>query len=64
MQVEAVLRTLRTIVDRQGSQVNAARFLGISPQYLSDILRQHREPSCRVLETIGFERVVSYRRTK
>lgn len=61
MQVEGVLRKLRVIVERHGSQKEAARSLGISAQFLCDLLKRKREPSDRILSELGLERVTYYR---
>jgi DNA-binding transcriptional regulator YdaS (Cro superfamily) len=51
---------LRLVVEVNGSQKEAARVLGISPQYLCDLLRGRREFSAAVADVLGFQRVVSY----
>jgi len=45
---------------RKRSQKVVAAELGISPQYLSDILKGRREISTEVARRLGFERVVTY----
>jgi len=50
---------------RQGSTQRAlAREIGISEAYLSDILSQRREAGKQVLEYLGLERRVTYRKVK
>jgi len=44
------------------NQVEAAAALGISQRYLRDILRGRRDPGKRLLEALGFEKIVLYRR--
>lgn len=44
-----------------GTQVDLAKSLGISPAYLSDILSGARDPGDRVLDALGLERAVDYR---
>ena len=60
----AVRRRLRDCVNACGSGVAAARALRISPQYLSDILHERRDPSDRVCRGIGLRRLVVYVETK
>ena len=38
--------------------------LGISPAYLSDAMRGNREPGPKILDALGLERVVMYRKKK
>ena len=49
-----ILSQLRALVEECGSQVLAARQLGISNAYLSDILNQKRGISAEIAEKIGF----------
>jgi len=39
-----------------------ARLLGVSPQYLCDILAGRREPGRKILEPLGYQRIVEYRK--
>jgi len=48
------------LVLREGSQKKAAEALGVSPQYLNDIMRGRREISDAVAAKFGLERVVVY----
>lgn len=41
-----------------------ARSKGISPAYVNDVLHKRREPGPKILDAIGFERVISYRPKK
>lgn len=52
------LTALKTLVKREGSQKDAARTLGISQAYLSDILNQRRDFSDRLLRLLGFRRMI------
>jgi len=47
-----------------GTQESAAKSLGISPQYLSDVLKGRREPGPKVLKALGLVRKVTYERSK
>lgn len=46
------------------SQVAWAKAHGVSPAYVSDVLAGRREPGKLVLDALGLERVVTYRRKK
>jgi transcriptional regulator with XRE-family HTH domain len=43
------------------TQRQLAQEIGVSPQFLNDILHGKRVPSGKVLDYLGFERVVLYR---
>lgn len=45
-------------VKRAGNQRNAALALGISAQYLNDLLQGRRAPSDVILEKLGLKRVI------
>jgi transcriptional regulator with XRE-family HTH domain len=47
---------------RTNTQQGLAKELGLSPQFLSDIVTGRRPPSIKLLEALGLERVVTYRR--
>ncbi len=59
--ISAVIAELVELVKRQGSQKQAAKFLGISEQYLADVLRGRRAPGKKVLEALGLQKVVVYK---
>ena len=50
------------IADAYGSQEVFARHSGISTAYVSDFLAGKRDPGDKMLEALGYERVVKYRR--
>jgi len=56
----AVLRRLRDYVKACGNGAAAARAMGISPQYLSDIMSKRRDPSDKVCRRLGLRREVVY----
>lgn len=60
MTQHGMIRLLKREVERIGSQVEYAAKLGISPQYLSNILQGHRGPGSDVLKALGLERRVLY----
>lgn len=37
-----------------------AKRLGVSPQYLSDIIAKRREPGPKILKALGYTKVVAY----
>lgn len=45
-------------VKRAGNQKEAAKALGISAQYLNDLIQGRREPSDAVLEKLNLRRVI------
>lgn len=53
---EAIRRQVRIV----GNQSILARSWGISPQYLSDILKGRRDPGEAVLRKLGYEKRVTY----
>jgi len=55
-----VLRRLHRLIG-DGTQKDAAEKLGVSQQYLSDVLNEAREPGPLILAGLGIERVVTYR---
>lgn len=57
---------LNLLQKRQGkrSQKELAIELGVSPQYLSDVLNERKEPGSGILDPLGLERVVTYRRKR
>ena len=45
-------------------QKDVAAELGISPQYLCDVLAERKDAGEAILDPLGLERVVTYRRKK
>lgn len=60
---DSVMRAIEGLVKLTGSQKEAAKTLGVSPQYLSDILRGRREISDVVARRLGFNREVVFTAT-
>lgn len=56
----ALLDRLRVVVAGAGSQDKAARDLGVSSQYLCDVMKGRREPGKKLLDGLGYRRVVLY----
>jgi len=52
------IKELQKHVKKAGSQKEAAANLGISTQYLNDLLRGRREASETILEKLGLRRVI------
>jgi len=46
------------------AQSAVADEMGISPQYLSDVISRRRKPGQKVLKALGLERQVTYRRKR
>lgn len=61
MTKEAVMRKIRRQIEFWGSQTKAAASLGITAQYLNDVLSGKREPAGKLLNAMGLERVVTYK---
>jgi len=59
-----LLELIKRFVEKHETQRAAASALGISPQYLSDILSARRPPTDSVLAAIRIERVTTYRKAK
>lgn len=55
-----VFGAIRTACRASGSQSAWAASIGITPQYLSDVLNCRRDPSMTILRAIGLRRVVTY----
>ena len=56
------IRVLRDAVIEAGSQKNWAKANGLSPAYVNDLLQGRREPTSAILEALGLEKIVYYRR--
>lgn len=56
----AIILILKRRVNNVGSQKKIAKELGISAQYLGDILQARREPGEKVLKALRLKRVVLY----
>lgn len=52
-----LLVKLRAYVQKKGSQKAAAEELGVSPQYLTDVLKSRRDISLSLGRKLGFEKV-------
>lgn len=57
---EHVLKDLRSVVVWAGDQKRAAKHLGISEQFLCDVLRGRRALSTKLLNALGYRKVDIY----
>lgn len=57
-----ILHLLKAYVSVQGSQKFAAKSLGVSEQFLSDVLRCKREVSEKLASKLGYRRSVRFRK--
>ncbi len=57
------LTALTALIAAEGSQIAAARVLGIGQSYLSDLLNGRRLFSAKILDALGLERVVVQKRS-
>lgn len=57
-----VLNMIQIAVQVEGSQKAFAEKVGVSQQYLVDVLKGRRSVGAKLLEWFGLERVVTYRR--
>lgn len=64
MKYDQVVEMLRREVSRAGAQSRWAESHGMSQSYVANVLRGRNEPGPLVLEALGLERVVTYRRIK
>lgn len=55
-----VFGAIRKACRAAGSQSAWAASIGITPQYLSDVLNCRREPNKAILSALGLRRVVAY----
>jgi transcriptional regulator with XRE-family HTH domain len=61
---DQLLKRLMSLVAGYDSQLEAAEHLGVSPQYLSDVLRRKSEPGPAILEAMGYYKLVMYKEIK
>lgn len=60
MNQEQFLKYLFSEVAKAGSQQAFALRVGVSKQYLCDVLKGRRDPGRKLLDGVGFVRKVSY----
>lgn len=57
-----VREELRRACETAGGQKIWAEANGVSPMYVSDVIRGRTEPAAKILAALGLERVVTYQR--
>lgn len=57
---EAFLDELRARIRGIGTQQAAAKQWGISGAYLCDVLKGRREPGAKLLDALGYRRLIFY----
>ncbi len=57
-----VIDLVRAEVVQAGSMRKLARQWGMSPPYLSDVLKRYRPPGPSILSNLGLQRHVDYRK--
>lgn len=60
MKRPAVIKKIEQIIEARGTQKAAAESLGVSSQFLSDILKGRRDPGKKILDKLGLESSVVY----
>ena len=55
-----VMNALRRVIRVHGTQVAAAKRLGFSNAFISDVINGRRDPSVRLAAALGFDRVVVF----
>jgi hypothetical protein len=60
MNHDQFVKYLSSEVTKAGSQQALALRIGVSKQYLCDVLKGRREPGQKLLDGIGFIRQISY----
>lgn len=56
--MDIVKQRLRELKEQHGTQKDAARVLGVTPQYFSDLLAGRRTYSNRLLHLLGLRREI------
>lgn len=63
MNQDKFVKYLQKLVnDNFAGQKEFAVKIGVSPQYLSDVLNKRRDPGPKFLAALGFKKVVTYKR--
>jgi hypothetical protein len=58
-----ILKALNKCIKDAGTQVAAAKRLGISPAYLNDLINGRRSPGEKVLAGLNLKKIVTYEET-
>jgi hypothetical protein len=59
-----VRKLLQVACDDAGSQIAWARQHGLTGAYVSDVLQAKRAPGVSILEALGVEREITYRKKR
>jgi hypothetical protein len=62
MNANAVRKLLRDACKAHGGESGFARHIGVSAQLVNAVLRGAREPRGKVLDALGIEAVITYRK--
>ena len=62
MTTDEVRELLLSACEEAGTQQAWAKAHRISPQYVTDVLKERREPGGKMLAALGLRRVVAYER--
>ena len=57
---DELVKLLQRKVQRAGTQAALAEELGVTAVYLGDVLLGKREPGPKLLNALGFRRVITY----
>lgn len=58
--LQELVSLLEAEVKQSGSQKEAAKKLGVSAQYLGDVLSGKREPGKKILDALKLRKVIKY----
>jgi len=61
---DKLIDLLRREIAAAGGQSAFARKAGISPQYISEVLRWNKPIGPRLLDALGIEKIITYRRKR
>ncbi len=59
-----IIQAIDRLAKESGSYKAAAKYLGVSPTYLSDIKNGRRDCSESMASRLGFRRITTFRQTK
>lgn len=62
MSQDEFIEFLRNHIAEHGTQQDFAERIGVTPAYVSDVLRGQRKPGKKLLDAMGFERIEMYQR--
>lgn len=59
--LDDVLEDLQCLVNDFSTKVKVSELLGVSEQYVSDVLHRRRAPGDKFLRGLGYTKVIAYR---